>query len=291
VGEGFAPGHLTGIFAPRLTARDPRGRGAVGAGLVLGLGVRARARWSPGAKDRVVVRSRPATPTPISHDAAVRVKGERRGSLVVELVHDLPIGRGFGMSAAGALSTARAVALAVGADQHRAGEIAHLADLFGGGGLGGVAAILGGGLEIRTRAGVPPWGEVRRLPFPAPVFVSVAGRPIPSPPLLREPAFLERVDAAAAQGLRSVEDRPTPARFLRESEQFTDRLDLAPPALRRTIVRLRRSGASVAQAMFGGTVFAVPSGVEGRERLVRALTEASLPSLELSVASPVSEML
>ena len=175
------------------------------------------------------------------------------------------------MSAAGALATALAVARAVGADPSRAAETAHLADLFGGGGLGGVAAILGGGLEVRTRAGIPPWGEVRRVPFPASVFVTLAGPPIDSRPLLRDPSFLERVEAAASDGLRSLGNRTTPARFLRESEQFTDRVGLARPKVRRTIDRLRRSGASVAQAMFGGTVFAVPPGVEVRERLVRAL--------------------
>ncbi|HEV8050441.1 MAG TPA: hypothetical protein VGP88_07590 [Thermoplasmata archaeon] len=291
IGRAFAPGHLTGIFAPRLAARDPRGRGSVGAGLVLELGVHATAAWTAGARDRVTVKSRPGGARPISLDAARRVKGERPGALVVDLVHDLPIGQGLGMSAAGALATARAVARAVGEDPEKAVETAHLADLFGGGGLGGVAAILGGGLEIRKKAGVPPWGEVERLPFPEPVFVVVVGRPIASPALLRRPEFLARVEASAAVGLRSLQDRPTPSRFLREAELFTDRLALAPPGLRRTIDRLRRSGASVAQAMFGRTVFAVASGTEGRDRLIRALVDARLPAVELRVAAPFSQAL
>src|SRR5580700_10291312 len=94
VGQAFAPGHLTGIFAPRLAARDPRARGSVGAGLVLDLGVRATAHWSVGANDEVVVRGPPSGPMPISLESARRVKGERRGRLTVDLVHDLPIGRG-----------------------------------------------------------------------------------------------------------------------------------------------------------------------------------------------------
>jgi len=219
------------------------------------------------------------------------VLGDLGGTLTVELRQQLPVGQGFGMSAAGALATALAAARATGSNEAKAVETAHLADLFGGGGLGGVAAILGGGLEIRDRAGIPPWGRIRRLPFPDPVFVTVLGRPIPSPSLLRSADFLERVEAAAAPGLRSLADRATPMRFLRESEQFTDRLDLAPPAVRRAIVRLRRTGASVAQAMFGRTVFAVPSGVEGRARLIEALSEARLPGVELRAAAPSSQAL
>jgi pantoate kinase len=290
-GRSFAPGHVTGIFAPRTGARDPRARGSVGAGLVLELGVHAEARWAADGVDRVSVRGRRPGPFPISEDAARRVKGDRVGTLTVDLVHELPIGQGFGMSAAGALATATAVARAVGADLSKAHETAHLADLFGGGGLGGVAAILGGGLEIRERAGVPPWGEVRRISFPRRLFVAVAGRPLPSPSLLRDPKFLARVESAAAEGLRSLNDHPTPSRFLRESEQFTDRLALAPPALRSAIDELRRTGASVGQAMFGRALFASPDGAEGRVRLIAALTRAGLPSLELRVPDAVSETL
>ncbi|MCI4326130.1 MAG: hypothetical protein L3K16_00610 [Thermoplasmata archaeon] len=291
VGHAFAPGHLTGIFAPRTSARDPRARGSVGAGLVLELGVHAEARWIADGTDRVVVRGRNAGSLPISEDAARRVKGDRNGTLAVDLVHELPVGQGFGMSAAGALATATAVTRAIGSEESKSSEIAHLADLFGGGGLGGVAAILGGGLEIRERPGIPPWGEVRRIPFPRTVFVAVVGRPLPSPRLLRNPKFLARVEAAATEGLESLRNRPTPSRFLRESEQFTDRLGLAPPALRKAIDELRRTGASVGQAMFGSALFAAPIGSEGRDRLVAALTRAGLPSLELRVPDSVSETL
>ncbi|HKV89750.1 MAG TPA: hypothetical protein VJQ43_00960, partial [Thermoplasmata archaeon] len=67
---GFAPGHVSGIFAPRLAARDPRARGSVGAGLVLDVGVRATAHWTPGKTGRTSVRSDPPCALPISTEVA-----------------------------------------------------------------------------------------------------------------------------------------------------------------------------------------------------------------------------
>lgn len=236
--SSFAPGHVTGIFAPRLLDRDPRKRGSVGAGLVLELGVHATARWQPGGPDEFVLQSTPRIATPISNDVANRLKGDRVGRLTVRLSHELPVGQGFGMSAAGALATALAVSKALGSLRAPAIEVAHLADLFGGGGLGGVSAILGGGLEVRTTPGLPPAGRIRRSRFPHPVFVAVAGKPLPSPRLLHNPRFLQHVESAAADGLASLDRRSNARDFLAASEQFTDRLALAPAGLRRHILSL-----------------------------------------------------
>ncbi|MCI4324679.1 MAG: hypothetical protein L3K00_02165 [Thermoplasmata archaeon] len=195
------------------------------------------------------------------------------------------------MSAAGALATARAAAKAIGPGSRPSLEIAHLTDLFGHGGLGGVAAIGGGGLEIRERAGIPPWGRVRRVRFPYSVFVSAVGKPMPSPTLLENPRLVARVDAAAVEGLTSLRKSPTPAAFLAASERFTDQVRLGPASLERRIARLRRTGASVAQAMFGRAMFAVPRTPEARERLLRALVRERLSAVEVAVLPPSSETL
>lgn len=284
LGAAFAPGHVTGIFAPSLEARDPRGRGSVGAGLVLPLGVRATARWTPGGASRLTLASDLGTALPISEEVGRRLLAGSKGHLEVVLVHELPVGRGLGMSAAGALATALAASRALGRSHAHAVEVAHLADLYGGGGLGGVAAIMGGGLEVRLRAGLPPRGIVRHRPFPAPVFVAMLGAPLLSRPLLQSEGFRERTLRAARSGLESVARAPTPETFLTASEEFTDALRLASPSLRRLIHALRESGARAAQAMLGRTVFAVAPTPAVRRRLVRALQRARLPALELRVS-------
>ncbi|HEY6237856.1 MAG TPA: hypothetical protein VIZ68_01545 [Thermoplasmata archaeon] len=285
VARAFAPAHVTGFFAPDVSGRDPRARGSVGAGLVLELGVTATVRFRPSSTSRVVVRSADCGALPISLDVARRVASGTAGRVDIELAHDLPIGQGLGTSAAGALATGLAVSAALGRPRRRAIETAHLAELFGGGGLGGVAAILGGGLEVRERPGLPPFGRIRRRPFPSPVILSVVGPPLPSPPLLRDPRFLDRVGDSAGSAVVRLARRTTPARFLRESEQFTDALGLGSRRLHRTIGALRETGTPCAQAMLGETLFAVPTSAKMRRDVLRVLERRHLPAVELRTAT------
>ncbi|MGP8078470.1 MAG: hypothetical protein ACLP78_07350 [Thermoplasmata archaeon] len=278
--RAFAPGHVTGAFLPQTDARDPRGRGSVGVGLVLDAGVYADAAWSAADRPRLSVTGDGRLPLHISTEVARRLLALRPGRLSVRLRHELPIGQGFGTSAAGALATALAVGRLVGASRQHAVETAHLADLFGGGGLGGVAAILGGGLEIRRRPGIPPFGAIARQPYASPLLVAVVGPPMASPPLLSSPRLLARV-AAAYRNVGELSADVSPGRFWAASEEFTDRLGLAPPEVRRAVRAVRRRGGRAAQAMFGRSFFAsLPAGPR-RQAILTWLERRGIRALEV----------
>ncbi|MCI4352429.1 MAG: hypothetical protein L3K14_03470 [Thermoplasmata archaeon] len=283
--RAFAPAHLTGIFAPSFDARDPRGRGSTGAGLVLQVGVHAVVDWRPAERTSVRLRADVADPLPISREVVRRLAPSRPSALQLTLKHDLPIGQGFGMSAAGALATGLAMASALGLPRQQAIETAHLADLFGGGGLGGVSAILGGGLEVRESPGVPPWGKVRHFPCPGSVFLIVAGSPLPSPRLLRNPQFLRRVQAAADPGMTRLGSRPSLRRFLEEAERFTDALRVGPAEVLRRIRALRSKNVSVAQSMLGRSLFAISRTSQARSELVRRLESTRLSAVEVGISA------
>jgi pantoate kinase len=257
----------------------------VGAGIVLERGVEALATWTPDGPRRVRVRWEGAGELPISSEVARRLSADAGGTVEVELTHGLPIGQGFGMSAAGALATALSVSSALGVPRQRAIEVAHLADLFGGGGLGGVSAILGGGLEVRARAGIPPYGQVLHRAFGPSVVLAVTGGPVPSPPLLGDPKFLARVADSAEEGLDSLKRDASVEGFLVASERFTDRLRLAAPLLRKAIRSLRSKHVGAAQAMFGRSLFAVALTPTGRVRLLRALEKTGWPAVELRASA------
>ncbi len=188
------------------------------------------------------------------------------------------------MSAAGALATALAVAAATGQSRRVAIETAHLADLYGGGGLGGVSAILGGGVETRERPGIPPWGSARHTAAAGRVLVAWSRPAIPSPRLLRDPAFLRRVAAAAGPGLRRLMRRPDLRSLMREAERFTDTLALGPPSLLRQVRALRSPDVAVVQAMFGRSLLLVPWSASGRTRAIRGLEHQGLHAVELPIA-------
>jgi pantoate kinase len=280
--SAFAPGHVTGAFAPRTEARDPRARGSVGIGLVLDLGVVAEADWAASDRPRISVTAPEFSGLSISTEVARRLLARRPGRLTVRLHHQLPVGQGFGMSAAGALATALSVGRLVGVPRRRAVEIAHLADLFGGGGLGGVAAILGGGLEARRRPGIPPFGEIVRREVSAPVLVAVVGRPIPSPNVLSDPRRLGRITAAYDR-LGEIGSPPSLERFWTASERFTDLLGWAPRDVRDTVRGIRRRGGRAAQAMFGRTVFAALPPGRRRGDILRWMERHEVRAVELGV--------
>lgn len=282
-GRAFAPAHVSGIFVPRVEARDPRRRGSIGAGLVLTAGVTATVAWRPSRRSSVLLSADRPGEFPISSDVARRLAGARPGSLEVHLAHDLPIGQGFGSSAAGALATALATAEALAVPRRKAVETAHLADLFGGGGLGGVAAILGGGLEVRVRPGVPPFGRVVRTPVDRALLVGTVGPPIRSAGVLRDPGRLARF-AAGAPILQRLGADPTWDAFWSASERFTLAVRLAPPRLDHVLRGLRRRGARAAQAMFGRSFFAAPPGDERDREVVRWLRRGGVRLRELRVA-------
>jgi pantoate kinase len=288
--RAFAPAHVTGIFRPALGARDPRARGSLGAGVVLEVGVHAEAEFVPGVHRRLRLTSEANGALPISTEVAERLFPPGNGTLSVRLVHDLPIGQGFGLSAAGATATALAVGTLFRRPRSTAIETAHLADLFGGGGLGGVASVAGGGgLEFRTRAGIPPRGRVVHQPLGGRVLVGLVGGPMPSPRVLRDEAALGRIERAS-DPLDDLLRHPGAERFFAASERFTDRAGLAPASLTRVVRALRRRGAYAGQAMFGRSFFARPRSPAARTEVLEWLRRARVPALELRAAGQGARM-
>jgi pantoate kinase len=255
-GAAFAPGHVTGVFVPDLNASDPRGRGSRGVGLVLARGAVAEVEWRGDRGPGVRVRDRRGARLPITEEAVRRLSSEADGFVRVRVRHELPVGQGFSMSAAGTLAASLAVAHVLERPRQRAVEVAHLAELYGRGGLGGVSAILGGGLEVRSTPGIPPWGQVAHRSISRRVIVGTVGGPLPSPALLGDPRFLARVASRGAVELDRLGSRPGWDDLLAASERFTDSLGLAPRPLRGVVRDVRALGARAAQAMFGQSFFA-----------------------------------
>lgn len=286
----FAPGHVTGIFDPRLGSPDPLARGSVGAGVVLDLGARARAQvWPapPGqARIELLERSRPVR-LPITERALSLLPGVSGQIVRVDLVHELPVAQGLSMSAAGAVASALATGTALGLPPTEAFAAAHRAELELHGGLGGVAAIMdGGGVEVRRSPGLPPHGKVERTPLRIGFFLGTTGAPLPSPPLLSDPAFLHRVASAAEHWIGSLGPPPVDWRTVLEVfERFTDELGLAPPVLRSVIQDLRAQRCRAAQAMLGNTLIVWAPDEEAEADLLSLLRRAHLTPWRVHVGS------
>ncbi|NPE30849.1 pantothenate kinase [Methanococcoides sp. SA1] len=268
VGRAFAPGHITGFFEIHDDPL-PQKRGSTGCGLVLDGGIETTV-------------SEDVDRTEILLDG-ISVLAETTRAVVDKLVDfpvkvsctsSIPIGCGFGASAAGALSVAYALneAFSLGLTSNQLLEAAHIAEVTNGSGMGDVEGQSQGGIPIRLSAGCPPYGKLDRVPSPPfELFCVVLGE-LSTGSILEDGAIIREINFAGREALHSLLSRPTLENFMHLSKQFTLRCGLASEHLLDAIEAVDAIGGMSSQAMLGDTIFAI-SGAASRDDVVGTLVE------------------
>jgi len=201
---------------------------------------------------RISINGR-AGAAPVTRTAVLELLPPGQGA-VVDTVLDLPMGSGFGMSAAGALSAAVALADILGVPRQRAFEAAHRAELANHSGLGDVAGLAAGGVEIRVREGLPPHGEVARLADRLDLVAGVVGPRMHTAEVLA--AAGSRLEEVGRECHRRLLASPTVDEYLRLCRGFAERSGLITPPVRQALDALDGLG-PCSMVMLGNTVFAV----------------------------------
>ncbi len=266
----FSPGHLSGYFRP-VYGPDPAHTGSLGAGIVIREGVTTTI-WPSDDTEVTVERRDPVSGKTIGKfftSPPIHYLLERMGVTArVKTVCSLPIGAGFGLSAAALLSTATAAnaLFYLSLDATECGALAHEAEIVHKTGLGDIAACMGGGRDCRKGAGIMADIE-REHDIPASLCAVVFG-PLPSPEVLGSPAAMARVISAFPG--RCPEDT---ADFFRLSRRFTEESGLATPEVLSALAACDEAGIPATMTMLGNGVFA--SG-DGAFSLLSRLGEAFL---------------
>jgi len=266
--KAFCPGHLTGFFQTFIED-DALSSGSRGAGMCLNLGATSVVRTgdSPRPGVEVTVNGK-AGEAAVTRAAVRHLLGERDIRVTVDAMLELPLSQGFGMSAAGALSAAIALADILGESRQKAFEAAHTAEILCRCGLGDVPALHAGGITIRVRPGLPPLGEVRTIDGAPDVVLCVMGAEIPTRQVLDDRQQRERIDAHGGRCVDSLLEEPTLEKLMSLSARFAVDSGLASDRVAGAIAAVRGSGAA-GMAMLGGAVFAV--GETGRiEKILSA---------------------
>ena len=272
VARAWSPGHVTGFFAIRDSATNPLARGSIGAGFSISLGVRAELsataaseRWSPGrgvevrvAGRKAALRSLDVTRSVLAAFASAVPDSMRRHALRIAFDHELPVGQGFGVSGAAALSLSLALADIYDLPHRFAHEVAHIAEVASKTGLGDVAGQIAGGFEARLRPGLPPRGRVIDLGLSGPVVLVSLGPKLSTKSVLEDLRARRRVNAVGARALREFMKRPSQGSFARVSAEFARRAGLATPEVTKLAATLEGI-APAAQVMLGRSLFALPS--------------------------------
>ncbi len=246
----FAPGHISGYFR-RVDGDTPAATGSCGAGCVIDRGVCATV--TPAARTTVTI-----TDTLPEGDRIIRYGSALIEELLeslgvsarVETAAGMPIGAGFGMSAAAILATLTATnaVFALEMSPEDIAKMAHAVEVSHNTGLGDVAAAAGGGVVIRNGPGLA--GVSRRM-FPDTVFWAVTFGSIFTPDIIGSPEQMRRVTAAFPAG-----EPQTIPEFLQVSREFAEASGLIPGELRPVLDACDRARVPASMTMLGCGVFA-----------------------------------
>jgi pantoate kinase len=252
----FCPGHISGYFK-RIEGSDPASTGSVGAGVVIDEGVTAAVSPAPATGIRVIRRSaavveETAGSPPIEY--ALRKLGV---SASVRTECRLPIGAGFGLSAAALLATLTAAnhLFSLGLSAREVAAAAHEAEVLHRTGLGDVAACQGGGIVCRTGPGVD--APILRLQSDAGLY-AVTLAPLPTASVLSSGAAMARIASAFPDACpRNL------AEFCLLSREFAERSGLIAPSVRKVLESCDTAGVPASMTMLGNGVFCCSeAGVE-----------------------------
>lgn len=248
----FCPGHISGYFK-RVNGATPASTGSLGAGIVIDSGVTATVTRS----NRTLIRV-------CCMDKRGKIRNQADGSPLIESVMkklgvtasvitqcSLPIGAGFGLSAAALLSTLTAVnrLYSLNLADRDIALLAHEAEVQHRTGLGDVAACQAGGWVVRNGPGIDAHIH-RRYDLTRPVY-AVSFGPIHTPSVLGSPQQMERVTSAFPRRVpHNGED------LFSVSQQFALKSGLATEQVIEVIRSCNSAGVPVSMTMLGNGVFA-----------------------------------
>lgn len=261
----FCPGHITGFFEI-CEHREPLCSGSRGAGICTTLGATSTVTSRKGKGSMKVSINGEKNEAPVTKQALARLILGRDIDLRVDTKLDLPLGQGFGMSAAGVLSATLATAEILDAPLQTALEAAHEAEILHRTGLGDVAAISKGGVTFRRTEGLPPYGRIDRIRANAELVLGVIGPPISTPAVLSDPDARERINRIGKECVESLGNSPSLANLFRLSREFAMRTGLVTKQVEKALAEIEDLGPA-SMVMLGNSIFA--SGeIEEQEKIL-----------------------
>lgn len=177
--------------------------------------------------------------------------------LRIKITSSLPLGYGFGISAASSLATAFAVNKLLGLNKKREEliKLCHKAEIVNRTGLGSVVTASIGGFLLKTKAGIPT--NAFPLPYIGQKLYAVIIDKLTTPSVLSSNKRLEIINKAAKRALTGIRKSPSlrlseiidiAYNFVTEANLLTDK------RVNRVIEEIRKSGGHATMAVLGQVV-------------------------------------
>ena len=256
----WVAGHITCIFEIRDNDPDPLNKGSVGAGLSINRGVVTWVDRDPSQRGVVVsIDQRNATyeESVVSRKMVELLLPESTHGVVVHHQLEIPVGMGFGASAAAAIGLAFALndTFELKHDSLKLWQTAHLAEVICKTGLGDVLGLFQGGVEQRTTHGAPGIGSCRALPRPSDDqrIMSIALGPILTKSILSSHEKRNLIIASGRDALSRIDERVSFKELLAISRRFTNSIGLQSEKLKRLFNFLDKRNIICSQIMLGNS--------------------------------------
>ena len=296
VSEAISPSGISSFF--EICNLDPDGKplidpaqiGARGGGFAITHGAKARVQTQKSERTRIEIRIN-ARPAPEANTTrwALEHLLEKSGTLLAvraDITIKVPIGAGYGSSAAGtaAASLALADAAELPVTYLELGKITHMAEVINRTGLGTAAAVFVGGFDLVTEPGAPGIGTVDRLLFPKHHSILCAFlEPLPTREALSKSDLAGKVNPSARRAMQKIREKPDVATFLTECRKFGQETGFETPDVTNLIDTMISAGAiGAAQNMIGKAVH----GVVENKKAARAsqLVKKKFPKAKVFVS-------
>lgn len=266
--RAFAPAGISSFFEICDTAEngkpilDATRIGARGGGFVIEKGVTTDVEVFPEKRNliEVFINKKSAPEAETTKTAAQMILEKTRETFHVKVRHkvDVPIGAGFGSSAAGALGTALALTKALGlkCTYNELGRVAHVAEVKCRTGLGTVGPLMLGGCILTREPGAPGLALIDRIPMlPHYVVVAVVFEGIPTKTVLASPEKRLAVNKNGRRTLEKILSEPSIENFFVCCLEFAEETGFMTQRLRELVKLAQKAGVlGVAQNMVGEAV-------------------------------------
>ena len=256
-GIAFAPGHISAFFEPVIHTQNMDRTGSCGAGMSISLGAISQVSVQPAAHQRIMVQiNGKPSPAAVTKSAIQHLLGNTGLMISVQTMMDLPVSQGFGMSAAGALSANLALANLLNLPRDQAIRAAHYAEIESHTGLGDVIASSFGGIEIRRKAGLPPWGLLEHIPGRYDVVLGVIGNKIETKKILTDSTKIQEIASYGRYCTKKLLAQPSLENLFSLAWEFTRKIGIADKTVLEAIEKANVHGMA-SMCMLGNSVFAI----------------------------------
>lgn len=253
----FCPGHISGYFLP-VIHEDPASSGSIGAGIVISEGVRVVAEKSTVSSVTVFQTDRSGTPVKISDSSPILMDllSYLQVKASIETCCHLPIGSGYGMSAAALLGTVHALntLYRLNLSPRECTRIAHRIEVQHRSGLGDVSACQGGGFVIRKTPG--PDGDIIREMDIRPIYALTIS-PIKTSSVLSSPEMMNRISQSFPERIPKTLDD-----IMSLSREFAEKSGLISDEIRSVLTACDTENIPASMTMLGCGVFAIGKRAE-----------------------------